>query len=140
MPGEAVFDWHDACIILSIMSNGTYYRVQSADESPEALLLGDRKDGWVASDEDDGTQPLGVSVCGTVGDLMSYIRAYSMAIQPGDRLLRISGSICDDDRDEYALRVSVSGYEDMGDAATLARMVRTRVDTDRVDSLLSRWS
>lgn len=98
----------------------TYYRVHSADESPETVLDPRRPDGWVASDEAYETQPHGVSCCPSIGDLLRYIRHYGLAPQGGDVVLALDAEVCDDDRDEYASRVEVRSYRVLGSAEGLA--------------------
>ena len=122
-----------------------FYRVHSADESPETVLDPTRPDGWVASDEGYETQPHGVSACASLGDLIRYCRTYGLAPQPGDVVLRLRGRVCGDDRDQHAVRVEVESYEVVGSAERLARLVEParrggwEADPDRVDALLGAW-
>lgn len=99
-----------------------------------------RPDGWVASDEAYETQPHGVSACQSLGDLIRYCRTYGLTPQPEDVILRLEGSICDRDRDDYAVRVEVERVAVVGRAERLTRLVASGVDPDRVDSLLWQWS
>lgn len=121
----------------------TYYRIHSADEAPETVLDPTRPDGWVASDEDYETQPHGVSACASLGDLIRYCQIYGLAIQPGDVVLRMTGRICDEDRDQHAVRIEATSVEVMGSADRLARIIDAcgpmGIDPDRVDMLLARW-
>jgi hypothetical protein len=94
----------------------TAYRIHSADEAAKTVLDAERPDGWVASDEAYETQPHGVSACLTLRELATYVSLYSLAIQPGDRVLALRGTYGDDDRDQHAVRVIVESYEDLGDA------------------------
>lgn len=95
----------------------TFVRVHAAGESLETLLNPRRPDGWVASDETYEAQPLGVSCCDSLDDLRRYIRAYSMAVQPGDRLVLLTGRRSyEADRDHHASRAIVESYEVLGDA------------------------
>lgn len=124
----------------------TYYRIHSADEAPETVLDPTRPDGWVASDEAYETQPHGVSACASLGELIRYCQVYGLAPQPGDVVLRLRGRVCDEDRDQHAVRVEVESYEVVAPAERLARLVEAcgprglGLDPDRVDSLLWRWS
>jgi len=94
-----------------------FYRIHAAGESLETLLNASRKDGWVADDESAESQPRGISCCETEDDMRTYIRMYSMCINKGDTLVRLSGSLSQDaDRDQHAVRAIVSSYEVMGDA------------------------
>lgn len=121
----------------------TYYRIHSADEAPETVLDPTRPDGWVASDEAYETQPHGVSACASLGDLIRYCREYGLAIQPGDVVLRLRGRVCDEDRDQHAVRIEATSVEVMGSADRLARIIDAcgpmGIDPDRVDMLLARW-
>ena len=102
-----------------------YYRIHSASESLDTMLDASRKDGWVADDEAPETQPVGISCCTSLEALRSYVRNYSMSVRPGDRLVRVVGSLSyDRDRDLSAERVIVESYEVVADAAAwLAGMV-----------------
>jgi len=94
-----------------------FVRIHSASESLETLLNPARRDGWVASDEKAESQPRGISCCLEEDDLRSYVRMYSMAIQPGDVLVRLVGRLsADRDRDQGAVRAIVESYEVIGDA------------------------
>lgn len=123
----------------------TYYRIHSAGEPIETVLDPSRPDGWVASDESTETQPRGVSACASIGDLIRYCRTYGLTPQLGDVVLRLEGRICDEDRDQWAVRVEVESVSVMGPADRLERLARARdylgreLSADRVDMLLDRW-
>ena len=115
----------------------SYYRVHSATESLETILDVNRPDGWVASDEDGESQPTGVSCCESLAELIAYCREYGMSIRPTDRIVRVEGSICDDDRDSHAVRVAATSYRVVGSGKALARMVRNwSLDVDRASALM----
>lgn len=96
----------------------TYYRIHRATESLDTILDPRRPDGWVAGDEGHDTQPHGVSACAgpDLEHLRRYVREYSMAIQPGDRIVAIVGRLGDEDRDDHAVRVIATSCEVVGDA------------------------
>jgi len=99
----------------------TAYRIHDASEPLETLLDSSRADGWVASDEDYESQPRGISCCRTIGDLMRYARMYSMSAIPS-LLVELTGEYSDDDdRDEYAGRMIVTGYRVIGHGDRLIR-------------------
>lgn len=99
----------------------TAYRIHSADEPLETLLNPRRPDGWVASDEDYDSQPLGVSCCRTIGDLMRYARKYSMRDGPS-LLVELTGEWSgESDRDEHADRMIVTSYRVIGHGDRLVR-------------------
>jgi hypothetical protein len=107
------------------------FRVHPAGESPETVLDVRRPDGWVASDESYATQPQGVSVCHTLDDLRWYIRAYQMAVQPGDVVLEVLGEIVGHDRDcLQASRVRVASIEAVHPATILAEPADEDEDED----------
>lgn len=97
----------------------TFYRIHPAGESIETLRSDARKDGWVASDENGATQPMGISACMSLEELRRYVVHYSMAVQPGDVLVRMVGRMSPDrDRDMNAVRcVGVTEVESLGDAS-----------------------
>lgn len=105
----------------------TAYRIHSALESLESLLDPRRPDGWVAGDEDYETQPLGVSCCASIAELMAYIREYSMTAEPGSLLVELTGTWSPErDRDDHAARMLVTSYRVIGHGDRLVRAARAR--------------
>jgi hypothetical protein len=95
----------------------TMYRIHCADEALDTVLDARRPDGWVASDEDGASQPLGVSACMSLEHLRRYCSTYGLWPQPGDVVLALEGRLSDEeDRDQWAVRAIVSGYRVLGDA------------------------
>lgn len=95
----------------------SYYRIHRASESLSTLLDASRPDGWTCDDEAAATQPLGISCCASQDALRSYIRHYGMSVRAGDVLVRMTGALSGEpDRDQYAERAIVSGYEVVADA------------------------
>ena len=95
------------------------YRIQDAAEPLAHLLDVHRRDGWVASDEDYETQPLGVSCCRTIGDLMRYVREYEMSALPGALLVELTGEVIGRDRDRWAVRMRVESARVIGSGERL---------------------
>lgn len=103
------------------------YRIHCADEPLENLLSPSRPDGWVASDESLETQPLGVSCCASIKDLMRYARHYSMSDLPGSLLVELEGDLSpEQDRDEHACRLIVRSYRVIGHGDRLVRAAQRR--------------
>lgn len=98
------------------------YRIHAPGEPLETLLDPRRPDGWVASDESYEAQPLGVSCCASIADLMAYARHYSMSALPGSLLVELRGKWSpESDRDEYAQRIIVESYRVLGRGDRLVR-------------------
>lgn len=105
----------------------TAYRIHCADEPLESLLDPRRPDGWVASDESYETQPLGVSCCSSILDLMRYARAYNMSALPGSMLVELEGEWShESDRDQHAERMIVRSYRVIGHGDRLVRAAQRR--------------
>ena len=90
------------------------YRIQDVAEPLVNLLDVHRPDRWVASDEEYETQPLGVSCCRTISDLMAYVREYGMSALPGALLVELTGEIIGRDRDRWAVRMRVESARVIG--------------------------
>lgn len=97
------------------------YRIHDINEPLKNLLDSRRPDGWVASDESYESQPLGVSCCASIRDLMMYARHYSMSDIPS-LLVELEGDLSpEQDRDEYACRLIVRSYRVIGHGDRLVR-------------------
>lgn len=95
-----------------------FYRIHPGEEDPNTVLDPERPDGWVASDEDYETQPLGTSATENLDDLASYVSLYSLNVLPGDVILKLNGQLSPEpDRDQFAVRVIVESYEVLGSAS-----------------------
>ena len=99
----------------------TAYRIHRKNEPLASVLDPRRPDGWTCDDESYATQPLGVSCCRDIGELMRYARKYSMADGPS-LLVELTGEWSGDaDRDEHADRMVVTSYRVIGHGDRLVR-------------------
>lgn len=109
----------------------TFYRVQRGTEHPDSLFDDRRPDGWVDPESENyETQPLGISASSSLADLRGYMDTYSLTPQKGDRLLRLHGGWGEEDADQFAVRVIVAGWEDIGDARCFWELTREYSRTD----------
>lgn len=110
------------------------WRIHCADEPLATLMNPARADRWTASDEDVDTQPYGISACATLADLDTYSREYSMSIRDDDLLVALRGRFGDDDRDNFAIRLVVSGYERLATGADFRAAQKLAAQYDTSDS------